>query len=148
MIALADGMRLCEVRFSPEDGAKATSVTISRPNTDKAKDTAADVADEALRRATRPGGLGGLGGLLDLGKRVVSTAVETAGQLGDVNAVIETIEAYGAEEEDKAATARRLVAQKAADDKQAEYLKTHCPNCSTTFEAGATNCPNCGAPVG
>jgi len=143
--ALSNGKRLCEVRFSLV--AEVTNVTVSRPDLDEAKDTTADVVDEAVRRATRPGGFGGFGGLLDLGRKVVTTVVDTASELAEVNVVIEAIEAYGAEGEAKAATARRLAVQKAADDKQIEYLKTHCPNCSTVFEAGATNCPNCGAPV-
>lgn len=148
LIALADGSRLCEVRLSPEDGAKAASVTVSRPNTDKAKDTAGDVADEALRRATRPGGFGGLSGLVDLGKRVVSTAMETAGQLSDVNAVIETIEAYGAEQENLAASARRKLAQNAEMARLDAHYAKHCRNCETSFSPGATNCSKCGASVG
>lgn len=143
---LGDGTRLCEVRFAPEDGASATSVTISRPNTDKAKGTAGDLANEALQRAVRPGGFN-LGSLISMGQKAVSAAVETAGDLADVEAVIEAIEAYGAEAEEAAVKARREAKDKKEADAKAADLKERqvivCRFCGSEAPEDAVKCPNC-----
>lgn len=152
MIALADNARLCEIRFSPEDNAAATSVTVSRPDTEMAKDTAADVADEALRGLARPGSFGGLGGLLDMGKRVVSAVVDTAGKLSELNAAVGAVEAYGKEIEQALEDARKkaeeaLAEQKAEEAERArkaeekEYAATHCQYCKVPIAKGSDKCP-------
>jgi hypothetical protein len=146
LTSLADGSRLCEVRLSIE--AEATSVSVSRPSTDKAKNTASDVTDEALRRATRPGGFGGFGGLVDLGRRVVSTVVDTAGDLAEVNAVVDTIETFGAEAENALSDLKAQLAADARNDELKEYNATHCSHCGNAFPAGSTKCSTCGANVG
>lgn len=146
LTSLGDGTRLCEVRFAPEDGASATSVTISRPNTDKAKDAVGNLAGEALQRAVSPGGFN-LGSLISMGQKAVSAAVETAGDLADVEAVIEAIEAYGAEQEDLAASARREAKDKKEADAKAADLKKRqvivCRFCGSEAPEDAVKCPNC-----
>ena len=136
--SLADGSRLCVVRFSVE--GEATNVTVSRPNLDEAKSTAANVADEALRRATRPGGFG-LENLLNLGKKVISTAIETAGELAEMNAVVDTVETYGVQVENALADLKADLAKDARDEAQKEFVATHCQYCSLPIERGAAMCP-------
>lgn len=145
--SLKDGARLCEVRLAPEDNRSVTAVTISRPNTDKAKDAAGDLASEALRRVTRPGGFS-LNSLLDMGRRAAETALDTASDLTEMNAVVNIIEDYGVAAEQALATQRRKEKAEAEDNARREYLKTHCAFCDSSFAEGTTKCPNCGASVG